>query len=326
VLAPDLLAPLGDRLMVSATGVYAIALVGYAAQAAYGVRGRVGRTLAVPVGVGAEHPAGGGGEVPAETVHRGKADVVGRVAVALTVLGFALQLIATVARGLAAGRAPWGNLYEFATGSALATVGVFLVLLARRDVRHLGTLVLLPVVLGMGLALTVFYAASGPLIPALNSSWLAIHVTAAVVSSGIFTVATAATVLYLFADAADRRVRAGRRPGTLAGIARGLASPEALDRTAYRTVAFGFPLWTFAVIAGAIWAEAAWSRYWGWDPKETWAFITWVLYAGYLHARATAGWRGRAAAWIALAAFAAFLFNLFGVNIWITGLHSYAGV
>ncbi len=326
MLAPDLLAPLSDRLMTSATGVYAIALVGFAAQAAYGVRGRVGRTLAQPVVVGAGPPADGGSHASAGTVRRGKADVAGRAAVALTLLGFELHVTATVARGLAAGRAPWGNMYEFATGSALATVGVFLVLLARRDVRHLGTLVLLPVVLGMGLALTVFYAESGPLIPALNSSWLAIHVTAAVVSSGIFTVATAATVLYLFADAADRRVRAGRRPGALAGIARGLASPEALDRTAYRTVAFGFPLWTFAVIAGAIWAEAAWSRYWGWDPKETWAFITWVLYAGYLHARATAGWRGRAAAWIALAAFAAFLFNLFGVNIWITGLHSYAGV
>jgi cytochrome c-type biogenesis protein CcsB len=98
-----------------------------------------------------------------------------------------------------------------------------------------------------------------------------------------------------------------------------------LDRTAYRVLAFAFPIWTFAIIAGAIWAESAWGRYWGWDPKETWAFITWVIYAGYLHARSTAGWRSRSA-WIAVVGFAAFLFNFFGINIFIVGLHSYAGV
>ena len=101
---------------------------------------------------------------------------------------------------------------------------------------------------------------------------------------------------------------------------------ERLDALAYRTIAFVFPVWTFAVIAGAIWAENAWGRYWGWDPKETWAFITWVIYAGYLHARSTAGWKGRKAAIIGLIGFTSFIINFFGVNLFATGLHSYSGV
>jgi len=91
-------------------------------------------------------------------------------------------------------------------------------------------------------------------------------------------------------------------------------------------VAFVFPLWTFAVIAGAIWAENAWGRYWGWDPKETWAFITWVIYAGYLHARVTVGWKGRKSAIIALVGYSSLIFNFIGVNIWLPGLHSYSGL
>ncbi|WP_435601779.1 cytochrome c biogenesis protein CcsA, partial [Streptomyces sp. YPW6] len=102
--------------------------------------------------------------------------------------------------------------------------------------------------------------------------------------------------------------------------------PPSLDRFAYRVNAVIFPLWTFTIIAGAIWAEAAWGRYWGWDPKETWSFITWVAYACYLHARATAGWKGRKAAYLALIGFACFIFNYYGVNMFINGLHSYAGV
>jgi cytochrome c-type biogenesis protein CcsB len=136
-----------------------------------------------------------------------------------------------------------------------------------------------------------------------------------------------ATVLYLVRDRWDRMVAAGRQPTRFpATLGWRLPEAEALDRVAYRTVAFGFPIWTFGIIAGAIWAEAAWARYWGWDPKETWAFIAWVIYACYLHARATAGWRGSKAAWINLLAFGAMIFNLFVVNIVISGLHSYAGL
>jgi cytochrome c-type biogenesis protein CcsB len=203
-------------------------------------------------------------------------------------------------------------MYEFSVAGALAAVGVFLVLLTRRDVRYLGVFVLVPVLLSLGLAITVLYTDAEQLVPALQSYWLTIHVTAAIVSFGTFTVGAGLTLLYLLR-------RGAKRPGWL-------PSADTLDRVAYRVHAFAFPLWTFAIMAGAIWAEDAWGRYWGWDPKETWALVTWVVYAAYLHARATAGWRGRGAAWIALAGYCCFLFNYFGVNIWITGLHSYAGI
>ena len=109
-------------------------------------------------------------------------------------------------------------------------------------------------------------------------------------------------------------------------LAARLPDATTLDKAAYRIVAFSFPLYTVAIICGAIWAEAAWGRYWGWDPKETWAFIVWVIYACYLHARATAGWKGRAAAWVNLLGFAAIIFNFVIVNMVISGLHSYAGL
>ena len=105
-----------------------------------------------------------------------------------------------------------------------------------------------------------------------------------------------------------------------------LPRPLILDRLAYRAILFAFPVWTFGIMAGAIWADHAWGRYWGWDPKETWSFITWVVYACFLHARATAGWRGRRAAYIQLVGFACLMFNLIGINLWVTGLHSYAGM
>jgi cytochrome c-type biogenesis protein CcsB len=114
--------------------------------------------------------------------------------------------------------------------------------------------------------------------------------------------------------------------GTLAELVARLPDAQTLDRIAYRTTIFAFPVFGFGVIFGAIWAEEAWGRYWGWDPKETWSFIVWVVYAAYLHARATQGWKGKAAAWIALAAFGCVLFNYFVVNTVLTGLHSYAGL
>ncbi|MGH3387272.1 MAG: c-type cytochrome biogenesis protein CcsB, partial [Actinomadura sp.] len=151
-----------------------------------------------------------------------------------------------------------------------------------------------------------------PLVPALKSYWIAIHVTAAITATGAFTVGGISTALYL----------AAARGGD--GASR-LPSAETLDRLAHRVIMFAFPIWTFAIIAGAIWADQAWGRYWGWDPKEIWSFVTWVVYAGYLHARATAGWKGRKAAAISLVAYGCLLFNFFGVNYMFSGLHSYAG-
>ncbi len=237
------------------------------------------------------------------------------VATVITVVGWLAHLATIVTRGIAAGRVPWGNMFEFSTVVAFIVVSAFLGLLAKQRVRWLGTFVLLPTVLYLGLAGTVLYKQAGPLVPALNSYWLKIHVFAAISATGLFFVSGIVAMLYL--------AKSYRPDGPL--LAR-LPATEKLERTTYGLVALSFPIWTFAIIAGAIWAEAAWGRYWGWDPKETWSFITWVIYAGYLHARSTAGWRGRRAGWFAVAAFVALIINYYVVNIWIVGLHSYAGV
>jgi cytochrome c-type biogenesis protein CcsB len=228
-------------------------------------------------------------------------------------------------RGLSVHRMPLGNMYEYSLACAFTVAMTYLVLSLRRDVRWLGLFIVIPVLLTLGLAVTVLYTEAAQLVPALKSYWLVIHVTAAAICGGAFAVGAAASVLYLVADTGERRAAAGSSYW-LSGLARRLPESTRLDAMAYRIHAFMFPLWTFAIIAGAIWAENAWGRYWGWDPKETWAFITWVAYAAYLHARATAGWKGRRAAYVALVAFATFLFNYFGVNILLPGLHSYGGV
>jgi cytochrome c-type biogenesis protein CcsB len=243
----------------------------------------------------------------------------GNIGLSLAWLGFGLLLLGAVLRGVWAGRVPWGNMYEYSLSSAVAILGVYLFMSLRRDLRWLGVFATGATLLTVGLAVTVLYTEAAQLVPALTSWWLVIHVSAAIVSGGAFTIAAGLTGLYLWRERAERK---GRVSGAVARL------PQAvkLDTMAYRILAFAFPLWTFAVIAGAIWAENAWGRYWGWDPKETWAFITWVLYAGYLHARATAGWRGRRAAYIAILGWLSFLINYFGVNLFVNSLHSYAGV
>ncbi|CAJ59669.1 MULTISPECIES: c-type cytochrome biogenesis protein CcsB [Frankia] len=267
-------------------------------------------------------------EVPA------RAQWIGRIAVLLTVVGWALHLGSVVTRGIAADRVPWGNMYEYSSMICLIAVTTFLALMTRQRVRWLGVFVMVPVVLYLGFAGTVLYVAPGPLVPALNSYWLKIHVVGAIVSSGVFLISAVTTVLFLvkerwenrLAEVAAGRADASRAMQSRGGIVMRLPSSAALDTLSYRVIAFAFPIWTFAIIAGAIWAEAAWGRYWGWDPKETWSFITWVCYAAYLHARATAGWRGRRAAAISLVAFTALFVDYYLVNLVITGLHSYAGV
>ena len=328
-MTDEALAQLSNNLVYATLIVLALGLVAYAADLAFGSGRARARAAATPRRVAV---SAGAGVVPADAVVEATDgdsdhDRYGRVGVALTALAFGLLLGAIVARGVSAGRPPWGNMYEFSLAGALSALGVFLVLLLiGRQVRFLGVFIVLAALLTLGVAVVVLYTESAQLVPALKSYWLWIHVTAAIISSGIFTVATGATVMYLVADAADRREAAGRPGGWVAAVASHLPEAATLDRVAYRTIAFGFPLWFFTIVAGAIWAEAAWGRYWGWDPKETWSFVTLVLYAAYLHARATAGWKGRSSALIALAAYGCFLFNYFGVNIWFFGLHSYGGV
>jgi cytochrome c-type biogenesis protein CcsB len=242
-----------------------------------------------------------------------------RIATAMMVLGFLLLLAGVIARGISNGHVPWGNMYEFSITGALAFTGAYLIALRKHDLRWLGLFVSIAVLLTLGTAITLLYRDSAPLVPALKSTWLVIHVVAAIISGGVFLLANVIAGAFLYLDSMEKR--GGRKPW-----AKRLPELETLDQLSYRLVAFVFPLWTFSVIAGAIWAESAWGRYWGWDPKETWAFITWVAYAAYLHARVTVGWRGRRAAWLCLFAGSTFLFNYVYVNVWGTGKHTYSGL
>ena len=258
-----------------------------------------------------------------------QADLLGRIAVSLTVLGFLLHTAGVVTRGLSVMRLPWGNMYEFSCVFALTVVATHLVLLAAgKNVRWLGLPILIAALLILGLAVTVLYTASQQLVPALHSYWLGIHVSAMIICSGVFCAGFAVTVAYLAQESREGRPAAGegQERSRLDGILERLPTAAHLDMLSYRINALVFPLWTFAIIAGSIWAEKAWGRYWGWDPKETWSFITWIAYAAYLHARSTAGWKGRKAAYLALVAFACVLFNFYGVNLFVAGKHSYAGV
>ena len=263
-------------------------------------------------------------KTPAQSVKKTKLDFsrterVGRLASAFMVLGFLLLTAAVIFRGISAHRVPWGNMYEFSITGAFAFSGAYLFALKKYKLRWLGLPVSLAVLLTLGTAITLLYRPSAPLVPALKSTWLVIHVSAAIISGGVFLLANCVAAAYLILDRYEQK---GVRPVW----AQRLPSLEVLDNLSYRLVALVFPLWTFAVIAGAIWAESAWGRYWGWDPKETWAFITWVAYAAYLHARVTVGWRGRKAAWLCLFAGSTFLFNYIYINVWGTGRHTYSGL
>jgi len=259
-------------------------------------------------------------------VDLGEGRRAGNIGMSLTWLGTLLLGLGILFRGLSAGRVPIGNMYEFSLAAGFAVSLTYCLMSISRDLRWLGLFISIPVLLDLGLALTVLYTESAQLVPALNSYWLAIHVSAAVVCIGAFTIGAALSGLYLVAQAAEDRVATGKEPGRSSAFAQRIPSADRLDLMSYRIHAFMFPIWTFAVIAGAIWAEAAWGRYWGWDPKETWAFITWVAYAAYLHARVTVGWRGRRAAWLCLLCGSTFLFNYVYVNIWGTGKHTYSGL
>ena len=318
------MADLSVRLLIGTVLLYGLAMLAYAGAAASRRARQV--TAGAPrtrelVGAGAPAPPARPTVAPPSRA----TSRAGRTAVALTVLGALVHLGSLTTRGIAADRLPWGNMYEFSSSVAFTAVVAFLVLLARKRVdATVGAFVMVPVTLYLGLAGTVLYTEVGPLVPALNSYWIKIHVAAAVLASGAFLLSGVVALLYLLRDRHDEMVGRGRTPKFPLSLGQSLPAAPALDRAAYAVIAFAFPVWTFAIIAGAIWAEAAWGRYWGWDPKETWSFITWVLYAGYLHARATAGWKGRKAAWVAVAAAVALIIDYYVVNIFVVGLHSYA--
>ena len=238
-------------------------------------------------------------------------------------VGWALHAFAVVSRGLAAARVPWGNLYEFMTSGALVITTVYLLFLFRKDLRFVGTFVTGLVVAMMCAATMGFPTPVGHLQPPLQSPWLVIHVSIAVLATALFTLTAAMSMLQLLQDRAEKRAAAGEPTWSFLRL---VPSSDALENWSFRINAVGFVMWTFTLIAGAIWAEAAWGRYWNWDPKEVWTFVIWVVYAAYLHARATGGFRGSRAAGLALAGFVAVVFNYTIVNTVINGLHSYSGL
>ncbi|MGI5189336.1 c-type cytochrome biogenesis protein CcsB [Promicromonospora sp. CA-289599] len=246
------------------------------------------------------------------------------VGMSVTWLAAAMLLAAIVLRGIAAGRAPWANMYEFALVGTFVAVAVFGGVNVRRDVRFLGAFVSGLGVLFLVLAQEQFFVAAMGVQPALQKYWLVIHVGVAICATGIFTVAFVTSALQLLRDGRDSgSVLLGSRHW---GWLDHTPAPSALESLSFRLNSVAFVLWTFTLIGGAIWAEDAWGRYWGWDPKEVWSFIVWVVYAAYLHARTTRGWSGTRAAWFVVAGYACVLFNFTGVNLIFNGKHSYSGL
>ncbi|NYH77414.1 cytochrome c-type biogenesis protein CcsB [Actinopolyspora biskrensis] len=332
-----------DMAFATSVAVYVVAMLLYFGEfASRKPRGAaVGREPELVAAGGASAEAGtsaSSDEVPSSVVGhvpapRGRAlsERLGGMAVAMTILGVLIHAFSIATRGFAVGRVSWGNLYEFGSAICLVAVLAWLVVLYRQSrpirkpassaqLRGLGGFVLLPMVILLFLSGTLLYAEAAPLQPALRSYWIWIHVSAAIISTGGFWFAGVASALFLLRTAYENN------PARLARFAGRLPSSQVLDRMAYRATVIIMPVWTFGLIAGAIWAEAAWGRFWGWDPKETCSLVAWVIYAAYLHARATAGWRGSRAAWINIAGLAAMVFNQFFINTVIAGLHSYAGL
>lgn len=341
------LASASDNFVAGATIVMVLAMLAHAAEWAFIRERRTADSLAVPAqgsGREAEHDrADAAQEAAAQGAealgsHRGavavlerpdggddatgrseRSETFRRIGIALTILATGLLGLGVISRGLAAERVPWSNLYEFAITGSFILLTTYLVTLRRLGLWFLSLPLVGFVLVVLGLAVTVLYLPVSGLIPALQSYWLVIHVSAAVTATAVFSLGAVTSLAHILKARQERRVTEAPT-----GVLANLPPAAAIERIAYRLHAFAFPVWTFALIAGAIWAAKAWGRYWGWDPKETWMFITWICYAAYLHARSTAGWRDKVS-WIALVAFGALLFNLIGVNFLINGLHSYSG-
>jgi len=243
-----------------------------------------------------------------------------RVAIALTWLAWIIHLAAAIARGVAAGRVPWANMFEFSLSATAVIIGVFLLAQFWQDLRYLGAFITGLVTVWLGVGVVGFYVVVAPLQPALQSVWLVIHIIVAVLGTAFYALGAGLSVLQLLRT---RRANGGLPRARFLDT---IPGPGQLEDLAYRLIVVGFVFWTFTLIAGAIWANAAWGRYWGWDTKEVWTFVVWVLFAGYIHARATRGWRGTRSAWLAIIGFSAVLFNFTIVNVFFKGLHAYSGL
>ena len=340
------LAQLSNTSIYSATVVLTLAMVAYAVYLARLVPSR--ERAAVPAAQERELVAAGSGDGPTGApVGGGAGDLVDRggrggrggpggrpgaepepvaarkaggVAWALTLLGTVLVVAGVVLRAAEVQRWPLGNMYEFAVVGAMFVLLSYCAWATQRDLRWLGLFVVTPVLLTLGLAITVWYTDASDLMPSLRSLWLVIHVTVATISVAVFTIGFSLGILYLVQDRLESATQ--RRPSFMDR----LPDARSLERLTYAAHIVAFPLWTFTVIAGAIWARQAWGSYWNWDPKEVWSFVIWVVYAAYLHARATTGWKRQNAVWIALVGFGCILVNFAVVNVFFVGQHSYSGL
>ncbi|MGH2474135.1 MAG: cytochrome c biogenesis protein CcsA [Candidatus Limnocylindrales bacterium] len=302
-------------------GVIVVAL-GFAAHVGHAVMLANGRRMALPVVGGARQPAFAGVVTGSFVTERTRTAAGGpslaaspsplsRIATGLTILAVVALGASLLLRGIVVGRGPWGNMFEFTVAFSFSMVAGYLFLTRRYAIRSIGF-----IPLGVALAL-LLYASSLPreisqLVPALqNPPLLTIHVGLAVISYGIFATSFAAGVAYLIQGQDDRFSW--------------LPTHKVLDEVAYRAVIIGFPIFATMIILGSWWASIAWSRYWGWDPKETAALVTWLIYAVYLHARNRRSWAGRPAALLLVVGFGMVLVTYSG-SLWFSGLHSYSGL
>ncbi|MGK2936248.1 MAG: c-type cytochrome biogenesis protein CcsB [Solirubrobacteraceae bacterium] len=309
----DTLASLSLVGVYSAMGIYVVAFVLFTLDLSR-------RTAVVPAAAEAIGVAASAGSTAVLERTATSAPAKGprylRAAFALTIVGWLLHVAAVVLRGVAAGRVPWANMFEFSLTATAIIVGVFLAVQLWQDLRFLGAFVIGFTLVALGVATVNFYVDVVPLPPALQSAWLVIHVFVASLATGFLALGAALSIVQLLKS---------RRAGS-PRVLQSLPDAERLERTAYRLIVVGFVFWTFTLIAGAVWAERAWGRYWGWDTKEVWTFIIWTIFAGYIHARATRGWRGARSAWLAIIGFAAIVFNFTIVNLFFKGLHTYSGL
>jgi cytochrome c-type biogenesis protein CcsB len=301
----------GDAAEASATGLTAAS-----ARSASVVASSVSGSAAGPTDtLTASRAAGSGPAAP----HGGSPKYL-RLAVAMTVIAWVLHVGAVVLRGVAASRVPWANMFEFTLTATALIIGVFLVVQFWQDLRFLGAFIIGFALIALGVGTSNFYVDVVPLPPALQSAWLVIHVFVASLSTGFFSLAAGLSIVQLMQS--RREIGKALKLRFLDT----LPASDRLETLAYRLAVVGFVMWTFTLMAGAIWAERAWGRYWGWDTKEVWTFIIWTIYAGYIHARATRGWRGSRSAWLAIVGLAAIVFNFTIVNLFFKGLHSYSGL
>ena len=241
--------------------------------------------------------------------------IVGKLARLITVLSLVFNTLVLVVRTILIGTLPLTNLFEFGLLFSWAIIITYLIVDYKYDLSALGIFAL-PIAILLLLWLTTIDGSVRPIMPALRSNWLFFHVLTAVLAYGAFALSFALSLMYLLKDWLINK-------GMENPLIKALPSLELLDEVTYKIIFIGLPFQTIMLVTGAVWAEYSWGSYWSWDPKETWALITWFIYAAYLHVRLMAGWKGKKAAYISILGFMALLFTFIGVSYLLPGAHSY---